>query len=526
MKRGFPVSIPVKVVLITGTAYLLLWVAGALATLTGLVDFSQVVYGFTVQQIWWAIQIVSLATLATLSTHFFLDRPLKQLAQAMSKAEDGDFLIRAPVTSSDEIGELAESFNTMLAKLTDLSANKIQTEHDLIVAQEELKYRSSLDEKSRIITKTNKNLEHLVKDLSLIYEIGQEVNSVVDLNDLYEHITKTLKHHLSIKQFAVLAFDDNNKQEMHVKSASGFKDNDHVLRTTFRKGEGISGLVAQTGKKIYIRDTSADKRFLKYKQDELTERSSFLSIPLMYKGEVYGVINFGRPGASGFSLTDVKMLTLVANQVALAIANAKLHTKTRELSVTDELTGVHNRRHFQQMLQMEWKRAVRFERELSVVMLDIDHFKEYNDTYLHLEGDRVLKRIGRILKDNLREVDTVARFGGEEFVLLLPSTDKAGAVAAAEKVRQFLEKERFVTEKGEPTRPVTISCGIAMYPSDVQTIEDLIDHADIALYKAKSEGRNRVATFTPEDDDQSPKSVKSKREAKKKEVIEGPKTLQ
>ena len=99
-------------------------------------------------------------------------------------------------------------------------------------------------------------------------------------------------------------------------------------------------------------------------------------------------------------------------------------------------------------------------------------------------------------------------------------------VAVAEKVRQLLEKERFVTEKGEPTRVVTISAGIATYPSDVQTIEDLIDHADIALYKAKTDGRNRVATFAPEDDDKSTESIKSKRKAKKKEMVEGPKTLQ
>jgi len=525
VKRTFPVSIPVKVVLITGTTYLFLWLAGSISALTGLIDFTQSFYGFTLQHIWWVTQIICLAASATFSAHYFLDRPLRKLANAMSKAEEGDFLIRAPVNSNDEIGELADSFNTMLAKLTDLSANKIQAEHDLIVAQEEIKYRNTLDEKSRIIEKTNRNLEHLVKDLSVIYEIGQEVNSVVDLDELYEHITKTLKHHLKIEQFAVLVFDDN-KEEMYVKSASGFKDNEHVLRATFRSGEGITGLVAQTGRKIYIRDTSTDKRFLKYKKDELNERSSFLSIPLKYKSDIYGVINFGRTGTSGFSLNDVKMMTLVANQVALAIANAKLYTRTRELSVTDELTGVHNRRHFQQMLQMEWKRAVRFERELSVVMLDIDHFKEYNDTYLHVEGDRVLKRIGSILRNNLREVDTVARFGGEEFVLLLPSTDKVGAQAVAEKVRHLLEKERFVTEKGEPTRVVTISGGIATYPCDVQTIEDLIDHADIALYKAKTEGRNRVATFAPEDDDLSTESVKSKREAKKKEALEGPKTLQ
>ncbi len=518
-------SIPVKVVLLTGFVYLILWSLGTIAASMGLVDFSGTVMGIRTLHLWWAVQILGVAAAATGGTHFFLDRPLRRLSKAMARAEEGDFLIRAKVTTFDEIGELAENFNKMLAKITDLAANKIQAEHDLIVAQEELKYRATIEDKSRQIARANANLENVVKDLSVIYDIGQEVNSVVDLDELYAKITSTLKDHLKIEQFAVLVFDEN-RQELHVKSASGFHDNESVLKTVFRRGEGISGLVAETGKKIYIQDTSMEKRFLHYKSEELKEKSSFLSIPLTYKGEVCGVINFGRSGTAGFTLSDVKMLTLVANQVALAIANARLYTKTRELSVTDELTGVHNRRHFQQMLQMEWKRAVRFERPLSLVMLDIDHFKDYNDTYLHVEGDKVLKGIGRILRTNLREVDTVARFGGEEFVLLLPDTDKHGAIAAAEKVRKLVEQERFVSDKGEPTRPVTISCGVATYPDDVNQMEDLIDHADIALYKAKSGGRNQVVSFAPEEPPVQPKPKRRRRKTKTDKAIEAPKTLQ
>lgn len=528
-KNGIQLSIPVKVVLLTGVTYVILWSLGTISAATGFIDFSKTFAGVRLEYLWWLLQIVGVAAAATAGTHFFLDRPLRQLARAMAKAEEGDFLIRAEVTSYDELGELAENFNKMLAKITDLSANKIQAEHDLIVAQEELKYRATIEEKGRIIERTNKNLENLVKDLSLIYEIGQEVNSVTDFDKLYTNITFTLKHYLKIEQFAVLVFDDK-KEELHVKAASGFHDDDKVLKTTFRRGEGISGLVAETGKKIYIRDTSTETRFLHYKGTELKERSSFLSIPLKYKNEIFGVINYGRPSTAGFTLSDVKMLTLVANQVGLAIANAQLYSRTRELSITDELTGLHNRRYFQQMFQIEWKRAVRFGRELSSVMIDIDHFKEYNDTYLHaVGGDMVLKRIGRLLKNNLREVDTVARFGGEEFVLLLPDTDKHGALAVAEKVRKLVEDERFFTEKGEPMGSVTVSCGVSTYPDDVGEMEDLIDNADIALYKAKHNGRNRVEAFLAKEDKKKKQHHKRKPRKKKSKIdkaVEGTKTLQ
>lgn len=516
-KRGFRLSIPVKVMFFAGMAYLITWIVGVyLERMVG-VDFARNLYGVQLKHIWWAVQIIVISLAATVGTHFFLDRPLRRLINAMLHAEEGDFLIRAPVLSRDELGDLARSFNHMLSRLTDLAAHKIQAEHDLIIAQEQLKFRKQIEEKGQIIERTNRTLESLVKDLSLIYEIGQEVNSIVDLDKLYENITATLKKYLKIHEFAILVFDEN-KENLNVKVASGFKDNDSIMHTTFHKGEGISGTVAETGKRIYVKDTSKEKRYLHYKGEQRLESGSFLSAPLIYKGEILGVINFGRPGIANFSFSDIKMLTLVSGHVALAIANARLYTKTRELSVRDELTQLYNRRHFQQMLHMEWKRAVRFFRDLSLVMVDVDHFKAYNDTYGHPQGDFVLKEIAKIMQRNLREVDTVARFGGEEFVLLLPDTDKHGAIAVAEKVRRLVEQHRFTTEDRKFTKLITISCGISSYPDDVSEMDDLIDHADIALYRAKEGGRNRVECFTPPSKPQKPSVPKKPVRDKKKDA--------
>ena len=524
-KRNVRISIPVKVVVATGLAYLLVWGIGLILGSTGLIDFSGTLLGVGIGTIWAAVEVTAVAAAATASTHFFLDRPLSRLAQVIGRAEEGDFLVRAPVLSDDELGDLACRFNRMLSRITDLAADRIQSEHDVVMFEEQLKFRKSLEEKNSVIERKSRTLEQLVRDLSLIYEIGQEVNSVVDLDKLYANITETLKKYLSINECAILVFDER-REELHVRAAFGFPEPDAVFRTTFRPGEGITGLVAETGRKIYIRDTSREERFLHYKGEKPVIPSSFLSVPLVYKGEVLGVINFAREGVGSFSYQDVRMMSLVAGQVSQALANARLYTRTRELSVRDELTGINNRRHFQQMLQMEWKRAVRFRRQLSLIMVDVDHFKEYNDTFGHLQGDGVLRSIGSLLKKNLREVDTVARFGGEEFVLLLPDTDKRGALVVAEKIRAVVSGHRFVTDEMRETRTITVSAGVATYPDDVGEMEDLIDQADIALYRAKELGRNRVESASPmarEDEAGEPAAVpvpSRRREIKKPETIQ------
>ncbi len=480
--------------IISAIAYLMAWGTGLFVSSLGIASLSTTVVGIRISSIVSALELLIVAVAATAGTHYFLERPLARLMRAMSRAEQGDFLIRAPVLADDELGDLARSFNKLLSRLTDMSANNIQSEQDRIMAQEQERLRHNLEEKGAIIERTNRMLEQLVKDLSLIYEIGQEVNSIIDLDRLYATIAATLRKHLRVHEFALLVFDEQ-REELQVKAAYGFENPDSVSRMIFRKGEGITGLAAETGKKIYIKDTSRETRFLNYKGERPSDPSAFLSVPLTYKDEVLGVVNFGRRGIGSFTYQDVKMLSLVGGQIALAIANARLYTRTRELSVKDELTGINNRRHFHTMLQMEWKRAVRFHRSLSLIMLDVDHFKAYNDSYGHLQGDAVLKHIGGLLRRNLREVDTVARFGGEEFVLLLPDTDKHGAVAVAEKVRVLVEGHRFMTDERMETNPITVSCGIAAYPDDVEEMEDLIDHADIALYRAKELGRNRIECY-------------------------------
>jgi diguanylate cyclase (GGDEF)-like protein len=215
---------------------------------------------------------------------------------------------------------------------------------------------------------------------------------------------------------------------------------------------------------------------------------------MLAKDSFLGVINFSRKEVGSFSDQEIRMLSVVAGQVAISLENARLYAKTKELSLIDDLTRAYNRRHFHKILDMEFKRAKRFNRSLSLLMIDVDHFKHFNDSLGHLEGDRLLVKLAATLNASLREVDTVARYGGEEFAVILPNTSLQDAEKVGNKLRKAVEEIHVLRPKGS-RKKVTVSIGISSLFSDASSLDDLINHADIALYKAKSQGRNLVIAY-------------------------------
>jgi two-component system cell cycle response regulator len=170
----------------------------------------------------------------------------------------------------------------------------------------------------------------------------------------------------------------------------------------------------------------------------------------------------------------------------------KAKDKLRKLAVTDGMTGVYNYRAFKSQLGLEISRSKRFGLPVSLLMIDIDHFKHYNDRYGHLNGDLVLRTFARLLKENIRDVDCLARYGGEEFVIILPGTDKHSASLASEKIRKLIAATIFPPKEQMRTGSVTISIGVAAYPEDAKDENELVSQSDKALYKAKAGGRNRT----------------------------------
>jgi diguanylate cyclase (GGDEF)-like protein len=219
-----------------------------------------------------------------------------------------------------------------------------------------------------------------------------------------------------------------------------------------------------------------------------TETRSEMCVPLIFLGEKLGVIALDSAQKDAFEPEDVQSLEAVADICAGAIQNANYFERVKQLAYVDGLTGIHNRRYFEMRIGEELERAARFQGRMAVIMVDIDHFKKLNDEFGHLLGDEVLRGVAAILRQQLRKLDVVCRYGGEEFAIILPETSGENAATVAEKLRRQVENHYF---PGVP-RPVTISCGVADYPLLGTARDAVMAAADAALFAAKRTGRNRV----------------------------------
>ena len=225
-------------------------------------------------------------------------------------------------------------------------------------------------------------------------------------------------------------------------------------------------------------------------REQLRSFESLYVLPLLVKDEVIGTFTVAAQRAGAFPADRREMLGVIANQVAISLQNGRMVQALEEQATTDGLTGLVNHRTFQERLSIMLGRAERHQMHVSFILTDIDHFKKVNDTHGHPTGDQVLKRVALILKDSARKIDIVARYGGEEFALVLEGTDRAGARQLAERIRQEVGAQTHDSAQG-PFK-ATLSLGVAVYPEDGKTKQELISHADQALYAAKHNGRNRT----------------------------------
>lgn len=203
--------------------------------------------------------------------------------------------------------------------------------------------------------------------------------------------------------------------------------------------------------------------------------------------------NIGLLAIKGLQKSDKEKFLILANQFALSLRRIRLYQEIERIAITDGLTNVHTRRYTLDRFEEEFQRSKLKKISLSFLMIDVDHFKKFNDTYGHLTGDQILREIAGIIEDSVREIDIAGRFGGEEFCVVLPDTDQSGAEFAAERIRVAAEAK--VIKAYDATVNATLSIGIATYPLHGDSVEDLLEKADSALYQAKKDGRNRVCTF-------------------------------
>ncbi|MEK7288785.1 MAG: sensor domain-containing diguanylate cyclase [Planctomycetota bacterium] len=335
-------------------------------------------------------------------------------------------------------------------------------------------------------------LKERLFELYLLYSLSQNLNVSLQLNELFHNTINVLKGFLKIEDFCFMLIDDECNELKMWKADEGIFG--EVKGITFKIGEGVSGLVAQTGETILIPNIDKDPRFLFYK-GKMPEIGSFLSIPLKLNNDkVIGVLNVHKRETNAFKDTDKMLFTAIAHNVAIAIERARNYENVQRVSMVDELTTLYTRRYFLESSQREYSQAERCGEFFSIILVDIDHFKYFNDTYGHMLGDEVLRKLSAVLKLNVRQSDVVARYGGEEFIILLPGTNKPGAVASAEKLRSAIEKELTIEVGGGYKEKVTITAGVACYPEDGKTVEEITAAADRFLYLGKNSGRNKVVS--------------------------------
>jgi diguanylate cyclase (GGDEF)-like protein len=345
-------------------------------------------------------------------------------------------------------------------------------------------------DRSRELETENRCLREKVEELRTFWNLSKTLSVTLNMDELLRLTLHLIGRALHVDAYSLMLLE-GGENRLKVKAAFGLPE-DRNAGLSLSLGEGISGLVAQTGQAALVPDVNGESRFVEGAWFG-RERGSFICVPLRTKGgEILGVLNAHRPDPREFTGGDLDLFQGVANQVAAALDNAQLYQRTKELSSRDDLTGLFNRRAFFESLEQEVQRARRYRRSFSVLMLDLDHFKSYNDTHGHLKGDEVLKELARLLLATTRRADVVARYGGEEFVVILPEIGQPGGAVAAEKIRAAVEQTPFHGRSKQPGGRVTVTLGLATFPADSEVGLELVDMADRAMYVGKERGGNRV----------------------------------
>lgn len=324
-----------------------------------------------------------------------------------------------------------------------------------------------------------------------LMEIARTLASPRDIGEILEQIMLQVSRLLNPKAWSLLLRDEETGELEFAVVVSEIAEKLKGVRVP--RGHGVVGWVAEQGEAVIIPDVSCDKRFATEfdKSFSFTTRS-LACVPLKCQNRVFGVIELiNSLEEREFNQFDMQVLTTIADFAAIAISNERAIARIKLLVITDDLTGLYNARYIFDQVAYEVERAKRYATPLSLVFFDLDKFKNVNDTHGHLVGSGLLAEVGALVRKQIRCTDKGARYGGDEFVVLLPQTDKTGALTFARKLHRAIQGETF-TAQSSMALNITGSFGVATYPDDAGSSSELVIAADKAMYRAKDLGRNGV----------------------------------
>jgi diguanylate cyclase (GGDEF)-like protein len=328
-------------------------------------------------------------------------------------------------------------------------------------------------------------------ELNVFHDVAKALTSTLNLDSVLQTIMEKMAEYFRPDTWSLLMVDELT-DELYFAIAVG--DASESLKSVrLKMGEGIAGWVAKHGESLIVPDVYTDPRFAK-RIDDMTKwkTRSMICVPLRSKHRTLGVIQLVNCVLDNFGEHEMFFLQAMCDYAAIAIDNARSVERIQELTITDDCTGLYNARHLYKTLEAEVYRSARFGHEFSVIFIDLDHFKRVNDTHGHLIGSKLLAEVGYFIKSHLRLIDFAFRYGGDEFVILLPQTSKEAALIVA---RRLLEQMRMIEflKQEKLNLAVRASLGLATYPEDAKSAHEIIRQADEMMYAVKNSTRDNIA---------------------------------
>ncbi|MEO0096046.1 MAG: sensor domain-containing diguanylate cyclase [candidate division WOR-3 bacterium] len=339
--------------------------------------------------------------------------------------------------------------------------------------------------------RTVESLKNKVKEMETLNEIVRAINSSLEPKEILKIIMEKTADFIKAEGWSILLVDRSN-QELVFEAAAG-EAGKQLIGMRLKINQGVAGWVARTGKSLIVEDVSKDPRFYNGvdKKTKFTTKS-ILCVPMKSRDEIIGVVEvINKIGGEPFTKDDLEIFENLVQHVTIALRNAQMYRKMEETSITDDLTKLYNTRYCNQVLDELIKQRLSTRAKISLIFFDVDFFKLVDDNYGHLVGSETLKLIGARAKSVIREKDIAVRYGGDEYIIILPDTDKPTAAIIAERIRKAIEEKPFPAQEDRFFN-VTITLGVATFPDDALSRDELIGRADKAMYQGKMTGRNKV----------------------------------